>query len=183
MPTKNKGLLSFIDRCLTDVRTGKVILSKRDQKLLRREFASIGRDVRRPFKDEEDLLHAFFRTLDEVDFFLFYEKLRLIVSDDDDPLDDLSAWTDISQSAYLAIRIIAKLNLLRADGENLEDWVCEHFGDGYMNNEGRIAFEDEARMIEFDKVLEDSTRPTRGRRIPGRRDRSDAQQLDCRIIL
>jgi len=70
----------------------------------------------------------------------------------------LSAWTDISQSAYLAIRILAKLNLLRADGENLEDWICEQFGEGYLNNEGRIAFEDEARMIEFDKALEDQIR-------------------------
>ena len=155
-----EGALSFIERCLTDAQTGKIMLSKRDQKFLRKEFASIGRDVRRPFKDEEDLLRAFFRTLDRMDFLLFYEQIRLIGQDHDDPLDDLSSWTDLSQSAYLAIRIIAKLNLLRADSDDLPTWIREQFGEGYVNKDGRIAFEDEVRMTEFDKVLEERVRTT-----------------------
>jgi len=155
-----EGTLSFIERCLTDAQTGKVMLSKRDQGFLRKAFKAIGRDVRRPFKDEEDLLRAFFRSLDKVDFLLLYEQLRLIVPDHDDPLDDLSAWTDISQSACLAIRIIAKLNLLRADSEDLPTWIRDQFGEGYVNKDGRIAFEDEPRMIEFDKVLEERVRTT-----------------------
>jgi hypothetical protein len=155
-----EGTLSFIERCLTDAQTGKVMLSKRDQEFLHKAFKAIGRDVRRPFKDEEDLLRAFFKTLDKMDFLLFYEQLRLIAPDHDDPLDDLSAWTDLSQSAYLAIRIIAKLNLLRADSEDLPTWIRDQFGGGYVNQDGRIAFEDEERMIELDKVLEERVRTT-----------------------
>jgi hypothetical protein len=155
-----EGTLSFIQRCLTDAQTGKVMLSKRDQEFLRKAFKAIGRDVRRPFKDEGDLLHAFFKTLDKMDFLLFYEQLRLVAPDHDDPLDDLSAWTDLSQIAYLAIRIIAKLNLLRADSDDLPTWIRDQFGGGYVNQDGRIAFEDEERMIELDKVLEERVRTT-----------------------
>jgi len=155
-----EGTLSFIERCLTDAQTGKVMLSKRDQEFLREAFKAIGRDVRRPFKDEGDLLHAFFRTLDAVDFLLFFEQFRLIVPDHDDPHDDLRICVDISDSEYLAIRIIAKLNLLRADSDDLPTWIRDQFGGGYVNQDGRIAFEDEARMIEFDKVLEERVRTT-----------------------
>jgi hypothetical protein len=161
MPKNNtEGALEFINRCLTDAQTGKIILSQRDQKNLRKGFAAIGRDVRRPFKDEEDLLHAFFRSLDKVDVLLLYEQLRLIDPDHDDPLDDLSTWTNISQSACLAIRILAKLNLLRADSDHLAAWIRDQFGEGYVNSDGLIAFEDEARMLEFDKVLEERIRVT-----------------------
>jgi len=152
--------LGFIDRSLTDTQTGKVTLNKRDQAILRKKFAAIGRDVRRPFKDEDDLLLALLSVLGDANFFLFYEQLRLIVPGYDDPLDNLSAWTKMRRGDYLAIRIVAKLNYLRADGEHLADWICDRLGEGYTNAEGRIAYEDEDRMVELDRLLEKVARAT-----------------------
>ena len=55
---------------------------------------------------------------------------------------------------YLVIRIIVKLNYLKVDVGDITDWVREHVGAHYVNLKGRIAFEDEARMLELDRILD-----------------------------
>ena len=47
---KKESILGFVDRCL-GMPAGKLYLSKRDQARLRKEFASIGVDVKRPFQE------------------------------------------------------------------------------------------------------------------------------------
>lgn len=151
---KKESILGFVDRCLGDARTGKLYLSKRDQARLRKKFASIGVDVKRPFKNEEALLLSYFETIKDPEFFLIYEHFRLYVPGHEDPLENLEYWTDMGLREYLVTRIIVKLNYLNVDVDDITDWVREHVGARYINPIGRIAFEDEERMLELDHMLE-----------------------------
>jgi len=151
---KKESILKFVDRCLTNAKTGQIYLCKRDQERLRKEFASIGRDVRLPFNDEEELLRRYFDTLNEIDSFMLIEHFRLYKPGQEDPLDDLAGWTDMSRRQYLVIRLVSKLNYLNVDLNDLTNWVREHVGARYVNLKDQIAFEDEERMLELDRILE-----------------------------
>lgn len=157
---KQEYILSFVDRCLADARTGKLYLTKCDRQQLQKTFALAGHDVKRPFKDEESLLRAYFESLDEIDVFMVYEHLRLHEAGHEDPLENLSRLTNLSRLEYLVLRIIVKVNFLKGDTDRLDAWILKHAGERYINQTGRIAFDDEERMLELDRLLEDHIRTT-----------------------
>jgi len=150
---EDEGILSFVDRCLGSADTGKRYLSRRDQDQLRKDFAMVGRDVNRPFRNEAELLRTYLRTVDDAKCFLIYEHLRLRDPALADPLDNLETMTGMGRRKYLVIRILAKLNYLTVDLDALDHWVREHIGAQYLDDTGRIAFEDEALMLALDRML------------------------------
>jgi len=148
-----QDLFAFLDRCIKDIGSGTIYLSKQDRERYRKAFALVGRDVRRGFGCQNDLLGTYLRSLPPKRFFIVYEVARVLNPKLADPLDDFERWPAIEREDYLAVRILTKLNVLRADLNHLESWIQDHIGAHYLSVEGGLDFDDEERILELDRML------------------------------
>lgn len=145
----------FLDRCLTDRTTGEVYLAQRDRDKLMKAFGKAGIDVRQAFASKGMLLDAFLNSLNDKNYIWFYERCRLLFPHLEDPLHDLTRWTELPLLEYLKIRIYAKLRYLGLKAEDFDPWVREHCGAQFMSVKDELAFTNARRVMELDKLLAD----------------------------
>jgi hypothetical protein len=152
---KKEGYFEFVERCLKDLTTGRIRVSKRDQQRVAANLRRAGSGSKRSFRDSDELTDAYVDGMDDIEAMLVFEHLRLTQGDLPDPIDELADWTDLSRREYVGIRIIVKLNLLGVVSTDFPNWVSQHCGNRFIGEDGRIAFADEARMLELDQALAD----------------------------
>lgn len=151
---KRGRYFEFLDRCLKDIRTGKLYPAARDRDRINANLDRAGLAGKRSFKNAEELLVDYLEGMDEVEAVLLYEHARIQKEELPDPLEDLETWTDLPLHDYLVIRITVKLNALGADKNKYPQWVSDHIGTRYLSPSGQIAFADQELIFELDRVLD-----------------------------
>jgi hypothetical protein len=150
---KKENYFDFIDRCLKDLTTGRIRVSRRDRQYVSANLQRAGYGTKRSFQNTDELIDAYIDGMDDVEAMLVFEHLRITQGDLPDPLDVLEDWTDLSRREYLGIRIIVKLNHLGVESFNFSQWVIDHFGSQFVDADGRIAYRNEKLMLVLDRVL------------------------------
>ena len=157
--TKCEHPMSFMNRLLKDVETGKLYINKRDHENLRKKFLTTGFDVKQPFDSEEHLIEEYMGAIDRHEFMLVYETMRIHEPHHDDPLDDLE-WTGMSRSEYLVMRLLAKITYLDIVEESLTEWFVAEASEWYLDHKGNIRCDNEDLLLETDRVLSERIRIT-----------------------
>ena len=155
---KRGSYFDFLDRCLKDIRTGKLYPAKRDQERIQKNLERAGHGGKRSFGSSEELLGDYFSGMDEIETFMVIEHVRVLQGGLPDPLEDFAAWTDLPLREYLIIRIIVKLNALGVEKNEYAQWVGSEIGERFLNSSGRIAFADEELILELDRLLDERLR-------------------------
>jgi hypothetical protein len=161
---KKENYFDFIDRCLKDLTTGRIRVSRRDRQHVSANLQRAGYGTKRSFQNTDELIDAYIDGMDDVEAMLVFEHLRLTQGDLPDPLEVLEDWTDLSRREYLGIRIIVKLNHLGVESSDFSRWVIDHCGSQFVDADGRIAYRNEKLMLVLDRILAEMVN------IAGRRD-------------
>ena len=149
---RNKKRSNLLDRCLRDVKTGKLWLSPTDRRRYQERFGELGVKVSEPFAGEEALLSAWCQSLSPERGIVLYELVRL-----DDPslpplVTDLEHWPKAQREEYLLLRIQAKLHHLFEIREVIDAWLEAYLCDRCVALKGTLEFDGEA-IVELDQAL------------------------------
>jgi len=155
---KRESYFDFLDRCLKDIRTGKLYPAKRDREQINKNLERAGLAGKQSFGSSEELLGDYFGGMDVIEKFMVIEHVRVLQGGLPDPLEDLASWTDLTLREYLVIRIIVKLNALGVEKNEYAQWVGSQIGKRFLNSSGTIAFADEELTLELDRMLDKKLR-------------------------
>lgn len=149
---RHKKPLNLLERCLRDVKTGKLWLSAADRRKYQSRFGELGVEVSQPFTGEEALLSAWCQSLSTERGIVLYELARL-----EDPslpplVTDLERWPKAQREKYLLLRIQARLHYLFETKEVIAAWLEAYQCDRYLTP-GETGEFDGAAIVELDRVL------------------------------
>ncbi len=129
---RNRKHLTLIERCLRDVKTGKLWLSAADRRKYQSRFGELGVEVSQHFTGEEALLSAWCQSLSPERGIVLYERTRLTDSSLPPLVTDLERWPKAQREEYLLLRIQAKLHHLFEVQEVILAWLEAYQCDRYL---------------------------------------------------
>jgi hypothetical protein len=149
---RHKKRRTLLERCLRDVKTGKIWLSAADRCKYQSRFGELGVEVSQPFTGEEALLSTWCQSLSTERGIVLYELVRL--TDPSLPLlvTDLERWPKEQREEYLLLRIQAKLHHLFETMEVILAWLDAYQCERYLTPGVADEF-DGAAIVELDRVL------------------------------
>jgi hypothetical protein len=149
---RNRKHLTLLERCLRDVKTGKLWLSAADRRKYQSRFGELGVEVSKPFTGEEALLSAWCQSLSTERGIVLYELARLTDPTLPPLVADLERWPKAQREEYLLLRIQAKLHHLFETKEVILAWLEAYQCDRYLTP-GETGEFDGAAIVELDRVL------------------------------
>jgi hypothetical protein len=149
---RNRKHLTLLDRCLRDVKTGKLWLSAADWRKYQSRFGVLGVEVSQPFTGEEALLSTWCQSLTPERGIVLYELTRLTDSSLPPLVTDLERWPKAQREEYLMLRIQAKLHHLFETQEIILTWLEAYQCECYLKP-GETGEFDGAAIVELDRVL------------------------------
>jgi len=155
--------MTLLDRCLRDVKTGRLWLSAADRQKYQSRFGELGVKAGESFDGEEALLSAWCQSLSPERGIVLYEVARL-----DDPslpplVTDLERWPKEQRQEYLLLRIQAKLHHLFETKEVILAWLKTYLDERCVVLKGTLEFDGES-IVELDRVLTEMVE--KGRKTP-----------------
>lgn len=149
---RNQKRSNLLDRCLRDVKSGKLWLSATDRRKYQCRFGELGVKVSEPFVSEEALLDTWCQSLPLDRGIVLYELARLTDPSLPPLVTDLDRWPKAQRAEYLLLRIRAKLHHLFETKEAIQAWLTAYLRDRHEPREGRDDF-DGAAIADLDRVL------------------------------
>lgn len=153
---RNKKRPTLLDRCLRDVKTGRLWLSAADRQKYQSRFGELGVKAGESFDGEEALLSAWCQSLSPERGIVLYEVARLTDPSLPPLVTDLERWPKEQREEYLRLRIQAKLHHLFETKEIILAWLKTYLDDRCVARKGTIEFDGEA-IVELDRVLTEMT--------------------------
>lgn len=149
---RNKKPMTLLDRCLRDVKTGRLWLSAADRQKYQQRFGELGVKVGESFDGEEALLSAWCQSLSPERGIVLYEVARLTDPSLPPLVTDLERWPKEQREEYLLLRIQAKLHHLFETKEVILAWLKTYLDERGAALKGTVEFDGEA-IVELDRVL------------------------------
>ena len=149
---RNQTRSNLLDRCLRDVKTGRLWLSAADRKKYQSPFGELGVKVSKPFANEETLLNAWCHSLTPEHGIVLYELARLADPSLPPLVTDLDRWPKAQREEYLLLRIRAKLHHLFEAKEVIRAWLTAYLRNHHEPREG-IDDSDGTAIADLDRVL------------------------------
>ena len=148
---RNKKRPTLLDRCLRDVKTGRLWLSAAARQKYQSRFGELGVKAGESFDGEEAVLSAWCQSLSPERGIVLYEVARLTDPSLPPLVTDLERWPKEQREEYLLLRIQAKLHHLFETREIILAWL-----ETYLND--RVALKETAgvdgeAIVDLDRVL------------------------------
>lgn len=149
---RNKKPMTLLDRCLRDVKTGRLWLSVADRQKYQSRFGELGVKAGESFDGEEAVLSAWCQSLSPERGIVLYEVARLTDPSLPPLVPDLERWPKAQREEYLLLRIQAKLHHLFETKEIILAWLETYLDERGAALKGMVEFDAEA-IVELDRVL------------------------------
>lgn len=149
---RNQKRSNLLDRCLRDVKSGKLWLSAIDRRKYLYRFGRLGVKVSKPFAGEEALLNAWCQSLSPEHGIVLYELARLADPSLPPLVTDLDRWPKARREQYLMLRIQARLHHLFETEEAIRAWLDAYLSDRHATLKGTVEFDGEV-IVDLDRAL------------------------------